>query len=104
MSQRVDRPDVSWVLPQGKAGPFLGRPEMSVLLQAEGMHAGDEPGTGVARRPGPQHSLDDLLEFRLLTGEEVEVLGDLQGEEIMGIMEQCALEEAGRTLPFAVGP
>ena len=100
----VDGPDVARILLKGKAGLLPGRPEVSVLLEAEGMHSPDEPVNPDRRRPGPLHTVNNLAEFMLLPDEEIQVLGNLECKEIVRIMKQGTLEEAGRTIPFTLGP
>jgi hypothetical protein len=104
MSLCVNSPHVAWILLESKTGSPSSSLELPVLLQAEGMHPEDESEAWCVHRPGPQHSVNNLTEFTLLTDEEIEVLRDLEGEEIVRIMEQGALEEAGGAFPFTVGP
>jgi hypothetical protein len=76
-------PDVAWVVMQRGTGEQLGLGELTVLLQAEGVHALDVAPSPFLRRPGPQHTRHDALEIAGLAEKEVEVLGHLERQEVL---------------------
>ena len=54
--------------------------------------------------PCAQDSFDDPTQALLVSEEEIEILGHLEGEQIAGIMQESPLEEVDGAFPFATGP
>ena len=89
---------------KGSSGLLLGCLVLAVLFEPERVHATHEAVTGAVRWPRGDDPFDHVSQLQLVADEEGEVLGDFERQEIARLVQQGPLQEAGRSLPFAVRP
>ena len=104
MGQSVHGPNVGRLEPDGSPGFRFGPPVVTVLLQAEGVHALHVAPAGQALGPRREYPGRHVVQTEAVAEEEVQILGHLQGEEIAGVEEQGVLQGPGGSGPVSVGP